>query len=477
MAELPLGPLLLVGSLLLAIFAGAVLLGPRRRARNRLHSLHASERDWVYRRQDWERYEHAAQARAAKLTALGFVVTLLSFLSGIPGALLSVGMLGDQGDGSAKGASTDATNATESPRRSESTGTDRQDDRDLRGKVGKLIMVGFRGASLDVGAPVLRQIARSEVGAVVLYDKDVMTKGHRNILSVHQVKALTATLQRAGNGSVLIAADEEGGSVSRLKPLYEEMGTPSVPAAKTLGAQGPAATYAEAKRIASTLRDVGINWNLAPVVDVEINARSREIGQLGRSFSSDPAVVVENSVEFIRAHREENVLTALKHFPGLGSASGSTHDGVVDVTGTWSETELQPYKALVAQRMADAVMVGHVFNRRLDGSWPASLSPRVICTLLRTTVGFDGPVLSDDLQMGAIRAEYDLETSVRKALLSGADMLIFGNNVGNAYDEEIAPKVVDIVVRLVEDGGIDESRIDESVGRIEAMKRRIGLRG
>src|SRR5690606_10098573 len=164
--------------------------------------------------------------------------------------------------------------------------------------------------------------------------------------------------------------------------------------------------------MAATLAEAGINLNLAPVVDVNVNPDNPVIGQLERSFSGDPDVVTEQAKAFIEAHHEHGVLCTLKHFPGHGSSEADSHLGFVDVTNLWSRQELEPFRNLIDAGLADAIMTAHIFNANWDSEHPATLSRAVITGILREELGYDGVVITDDMQMGAIRDFYGFEAAV-----------------------------------------------------------------
>ncbi|MBW3645580.1 MAG: glycoside hydrolase family 3, partial [Actinobacteria bacterium] len=187
----------------------------------------------------------------------------------------------------------------------------------LADKIGELLMVGFPGTDLDDSDPILQQVKAGQVGGVVLFDVDVATGSSRNIDSPEQLTALVAKLQNAAPSPLLVAIDQEGGRVSRLKERY---GFPPTLSHQELGERNSLElTRNEARETAGILADVGINLNLAPVVDVNVDPASPAIGALGRSFSGDPAVVTDHARAMIEAHRSAGVLTAVKHFPGHGS--------------------------------------------------------------------------------------------------------------------------------------------------------------
>jgi beta-N-acetylhexosaminidase len=232
-----------------------------------------------------------------------------------------------------------------------------------------------------------------------------------------------------------------------------------------------AVTHHEATLMAQTLRQVGINLNLAPVVDLNVNPDNPIIGNLERSFSGDPAMVTKHALEFIKAHHEQGLLCTLKHFPGHGSSTADSHLGLVDVTNTWSRTELDPYRNLIGAGVVDATMTAHVFNRKTDGDNPATLSKPTISGLLREELNYDGVVISDDMQMGAITEHYGFETAVQAAIEAGVDILVFANN--SVYEEDIAARTGAFIKQLVQHGTVSEARIDTSYQRVQRLKQRL----
>ncbi len=337
-------------------------------------------------------------------------------------------------------------------------------------KLGQMIMVGFRGLSVTDEHTIVRDIRQRRIGGVILFDYDVPTRTYgRNIESPKQLKALTASLQQRAGIPLFIAVDQEGGKISRLK---EKNGFPPTLSQKRLGALDDLnKTARQADVTAKTLAGLGINLNFVPVVDLDLNPENPIIGKLERSFSRSPATVTRHALVVIDAHRRNGVLTAPKHFPGHGSAAGDTHDGFVDVTDRWSAVELEPFRSLIRQDKADMVMTAHVFNGKLDPVWPATLSRKTLTDLLRQDMGFTGVVISDDMQMRAIAARYGLETSIRQAILAGADILLFANN--SVYEEDIAARVAATIRALVDKGEIPRERIDASYERIMKLKERL----
>lgn len=336
----------------------------------------------------------------------------------------------------------------------------------LREKIGQMLLIGFRGLTADAADATRRQIAAGEVGGILLFSVDQLTGGPRNVDSPEQVRGLVDALSASAPGSPLtVAIDQEGGMVARLGPAH---GFPATSSAATLGQGDPSATASAARAMAETLRSVGVTLNLAPVVDLAVNPDNPIIAAVERSFSADPDVVIAHASAFIRAHHDIGVRAAIKHFPGQGSATGDTHAGVVDVTDVWTDVELEPFAALVGQRLPDAVLTAHIFNGRLDPDHPATLSQPTITGILRQQLGWDGAVISDDMQMGAIRDAYGYEEAVALAIEAGVDILLIANQL--VYEPDIAPRTIDIVEGLVRSGRIGEERIDASYRRILALK-------
>jgi beta-N-acetylhexosaminidase len=337
-------------------------------------------------------------------------------------------------------------------------------------KIGQMLMIGFRGLEVNDDHLIVRDIRERGLGGVVLFDYDVPGQSLvRNVESPAQVQALVGLLQAASDIPLLVAIDHEGGVLTRLK---EEHSFPPTLSHQALGEiDDPAFTREQTAAMAQTLAGLGINLNLAPVVDLNLNPGNPIIARYERSFSADPEAVTRHAIAFIEAHHEQGVRCALKHFPGHGSSTGDTHEGWVDVTDTWSRLELEPFANIIEVGRADAIMTAHVFNAKLDADDPATLSRPTITTILREELGYDGVVISDDMQMAAITDHYGFEAAVRKAIEAGVDILAFANN--SVYEEDVASRAVALVKRLVEEGSISEARIDASYRRIRRLKNRL----
>lgn len=334
----------------------------------------------------------------------------------------------------------------------------------LRGKIGQMIMVGFRGTSPSHAGVqrVMGQLRNGTIGGVILM--------RHNVRSLAQLRRLTGALRKAaragGQLPPLISIDQEGGRVQRLKITR-------FPTAKRVAATSPANAARVYARLACQVRAAGINVNFGPVVDLDIRGRSNPIiGRYGRSFSKSPGKVTDYARQFVRAHKRYGIATSAKHFPGHGSSLTDSHKGFTAVPG-WTRTELQPYKALAHGRNAvDMVMVGHLYNRKWGA--PASLSYTAITGMLRGPgVGFRGVVITDDMEMGAIRRNYSWAGALIRAVRAGNDIVLYTNtanhraDLGARINRTIAARVC---AAKGQKGCISPAVINRAYQRIRALK-------
>lgn len=339
-------------------------------------------------------------------------------------------------------------------------------DKELDKKIGQMILIGFPKTEVD--PLTLAEIKAGKAGAIIYFEKNLPPQN-----TVAAVKKMNETYQKAASIPLLICIDQEGGRVNRMKTKY---GFPKSVTATYLGktkSLDSARFYGNTT--AKTLKNVGFNVNFAPCVDLAINPENTVIVKVERSFSRNADTVALFASEVVKQHRQQNVLTSLKHFPGHGSSMVDTHFGVADVTNTWSEEELKPYKIMLANGNVDAIMTSHIVNKNLDPKGlPGTLSKRIIDSLLRKTIGFNGVVFSDDMQMKAIADNFTLEETIKLAVNAGVDIMCFSNNIPGS-EERTVTRVHRIIKQMVETGEIKKERIDESYKRIMAMKKKLKL--
>lgn len=337
-----------------------------------------------------------------------------------------------------------------------------------------MLIIGFDGSSIHSKSPVSQWLESDGLGGVILFDYDLpQARPGKNIINQDQVKRLTRELVAAAlespampdNLPLLIAVDCEGGVVDRLKKLYEHDPCVSPRQFASLSTEEQAL---EAQKMALRLRALGFNLNFAPVVDLDLNQDQGIIGKLDRSYSSDPQQVASVAQQFVTVLAQQGIGYCYKHFPGHGSALGDTHEGFVDVSDTFQPSELTPYRLLLqTKNIPMMIMTAHVINRQLDpAGLPATLSYPILTGLLREKMGFDGLIISDDLQMQAISQHYSLTDSLRMTINAGADMMIFGNQLG----QHTATEIIDLIENLVSQQAIDPLRIQQAYQRIRRYK-------
>ena len=340
---------------------------------------------------------------------------------------------------------------------------------DLRVMIGQMVMTGFCGLDASETSEIYETIKTCQPGGILLFDWDGGLKTYkRNIKSREQFQKLVAELQKATEIPLFTGIDQEGGNVCRLK---EETGFCKVKSAQEIGLHNDAD---EAKlwseQIAADLNYAGINLNLAPVVDLEINQDNPIIGKMGRSFGKKAEKVISLAGIFCEVIRQKGILSCLKHFPGHGSASTDTHKQFTDISDSWHESELLPFEELIKRDLPDMIMTGHLYHRKFDEHFPATLSKKIIGGILRDKLGWQGVIVSDDMQMKAITDNYSLEESIFKAINAGVDILVFGNNSLHNLKSSLT-KVIDIIEKFVDEGKISSDRIVESYERIILLKQ------
>ena len=339
-------------------------------------------------------------------------------------------------------------------------------------KIGSMLMVGFMGTSASQNSQICQDIKKYDLAGVILFDMNPINhKQAKNISSKAQVAKLTQELQACSkDGKLLISVDQEGGRVQRLKSKYGFYG--KFPKAKDAIKYSDRKVKEYYENMGAELRSVGINYNLAPDVDLAINKRNHVIYKLGRSFGADPKQVVHYASIFMDAMHDNGVLTSLKHFPGHGSSLGDTHKGFVDVTKLWKLKELEPYRMLAQTQTIDTVMVAHVFNKNLDSRYPATLSKKTVNGKLRGEFGFNGVVITDDLQMGAIHKKYGLRNTLKLAINAGDDILLFGNQL-SVKSMVKTSTLVNTIKGLIQSGEVKLSDIAASNERVERLKGKL----
>ena len=338
--------------------------------------------------------------------------------------------------------------------------------RDLDDLVGPLLMLGFAGASTAApDAPfITRALASGSIGGVCFL-------GH-NTKSRAGIEGLTALFRSAPRRrAALIAVDQEGGAVQRLSPKSGYQDTPA--AAQVADKGDPAEAVRTYEGMARMMRRAGFNLNLAPVVDLGFEKRNPIIAKYGRAYGNDGTTVATYAGAFCEGHRRAGMLTELKHFPGHGSTVVDSHKAPVDLTSTWRDDELEPYRKLVARGLVDIVMSGHLAHARMGGAGtPATLSRVAIEEVLRGQCGWQGVVMTDDVDMAAIRSRLAPPEAAVAALAAGNDMILMSNTA--APDNRLPERVVEAVRAALSSGRLTLGRIEQAAARLDQLAARAG---
>ena len=322
----------------------------------------------------------------------------------------------------------------------------------LNEKIGQMLMVGFEGPS----APpyLLDWLATGRIGGVYLFA--------RNIESPAQVKQLVDKCHSAAKYPILVGIDQEGGAVARLREGFSESA-----GAMALGASRDTQLAEDvAYMLGRELKALGINWNFAPVADVTHNIANPSVGT--RSVGMDKDLVRDFVVAQIKGLQRAGVAATVKHFPGLGNTEIDTHDALAKISGPLDylhEDDLIPFRGAVNANVP-CVMTTHVMFEALDDRYPATISARVVDGLLRGELGYDGAICTDCMEMKAIADGWGAGESAVLAVLAGVDLLLYSHRRAK---QEAA---YDALMQAAASQRISAERVDRSVARIQALKRR-----
>lgn len=337
---------------------------------------------------------------------------------------------------------------------------------DIEKMISKMLIIGFNGETVNSNDEIYKNI-KSGLGGVILFDKDPNDKNKRkNIRNKEQLKKLTTQLQSISKEKLLISIDQEGGIVQRLKSQDGFVNTLKASEVALKGEEFARSSY---KALAKDLKESGINNDFAPVVDLAINKQNKVIVTKGRSFGQASNEVIKYSSIFVDELKKQNVISVLKHFPGHGSSLDDSHLGFVDISKTWNEKELEPYRYFIKNNKVDMIMTAHVFNEKLDAKYPATLSYKINTELLRYKLGFDGVLVTDDLQMYAISKHYDLKQTVTLAINSGVNMLLFANQLAKPISLK---EIVDTIYHQILSEEITLDQIINSNKKIDSMMKK-----
>ncbi len=336
--------------------------------------------------------------------------------------------------------------------------TDSTDSMSIEDRVGQMLMGGFHG--LTAPEYFLEWLRAGRIGSVILFA--------RNVESPAQLAELTAQLHSAAKYPLMIAIDQEGGTVARLRDGFTE--SPGAMALSSIGHDAEAVTEEVSGILAREMQALGINWTFAPSVDVSYNADNPTVGT--RSFGADHERVAALASAAVRGFQANGVAACAKHFPGLGATAIDTHLALprldTDVAQLMA-VDLLPYRQAIVAGLA-TVMTTHTIFTTLDTEHPATLSEKIIGPLLRDELGFEGVVTTDCMEMKAIDDHYHVSGSVVRAAQAGVDVIIFSHTAdkqSTAYDH---------LLEAVRRGDVSEAQVNAANARIAALKARFSAK-
>ena len=321
---------------------------------------------------------------------------------------------------------------------------------------GQRLMVGFHGQALDDN---LRFMIRDlRVGGLILFK--------RNVSEPSQIAELCGAAQvcaaDSGNPPLVIAIDQEGGPVARLGPPFTVF-----PGNRAIGASGSEQSAKEFGAVtARELKGVGINMNLAPVLDVAPPGFDSVMAD--RVFGEDPELVASLGKTMIKGLQDNGMPAAAKHFPGIGRTTLDSHADLPRLDTerqVLDETDLVPFRVAIASGV-EAVMLSHVVYRAFDAEWPASLSSVIAKTVLRESMGFGGIIMTDDLDMGAIEKHFDIETAVRRVLGAEIDIALI------CHSRQKMEKAYQVLLEVGGESEESRRKATASVQRILNLKQK-----
>ena len=317
-------------------------------------------------------------------------------------------------------------------------------------KVGQLLMIGIHGTTLNDDAKFMLNEYR--VGGIILFD--------RNMESKDQVKTLITDINKAGKSAGLtplfLGIDQEGGAVARMDDKLIK-----VPPAEEVGKMPVEQAVSLAKQSGAELKDLGFNINFAPVADLGLT--------YGRSYSTNPDEVVRYVGAVGKAYDEAGLWYSYKHFPGIGKIDVDLHadTSIVPVSKeTLLSEDTKVFIDLIKQSKPNTytIMVSHAMYPQIDSDHPASLSKAIITDWLRKDIGYNGVVVTDDMDMGALANHYTFGDMAVQSILAGSDILLV------CHEYEHMQEAYNGLMKAVKDGRISKERLDESVKRILLMK-------
>jgi beta-N-acetylhexosaminidase len=328
----------------------------------------------------------------------------------------------------------------------------------IQEKVGQMIIIGMD--TNYITERIKNMIINYKIGGIILYRKNF--KDYQEMLNlIRNLKELN----KANKLPLWIAIDQEGGRVNRMpKEIL------NLPSANRIASKcGIEDVEASAEIIGEILKKSGYNLNFAPVLDIKRFENNHAIGD--RCYGENKEDVIKYGIAFMKKLQEQGVISVIKHFPGHGATKQDSHYFLPIIKEKMEKLEkedMYTFESAIKEG-ADAILVGHLLIKNVTGLYPASLSKKFITKYLRKKYRYNGLIITDDLKMRAIKFVYGSDLAVRKAFEAGNDIIVF------RFHKEEERKIIEKIVRLVQEGKIKEGRINRSVKRIIKIKQKYAI--
>ena len=332
----------------------------------------------------------------------------------------------------------------------------------IEDKISQMIILGYTNeVTLN---KLLSDLSKDKISGVILYK--------RNIKSPKELRLTTSKVLKASNKiKPFIVIDQEGGQVSRIS---SKNGFKYYPSAEYISKnKNETETYQIYSDMAKTMKKYNINLNLAPCVDIKTTEKS-SVGKNERTYGNNYKQVNIYAKEFVKAHYDNGVIPVLKHFPGIGNAELDTHKGLPDISSTWTEDELLPFKNILSEYSQTPVMVAHVKNNKLDEKNLVAFSPDAL-GILSKQYNHNGLIIMDAVDMNAL-AGRDIDDIIISAVNAGVNLFIFPNSSGENTNPDkymTSDKFLEIILKAIQNNKIDEQKIDISFDKIMNLKKQI----
>lgn len=326
-------------------------------------------------------------------------------------------------------------------------------------KIGQMVLVGFDGTMYN--NHIKEMIEKYHIGGFILFQRNIQNS--EQTLSL--INAIKASNSKNNKLPLFISVDEEGGRVSRMPKEMKKL-----PTNEKIGeVNNKNFSFTIGKVIGLQLKSFGFNMNFAPVLDINSNPKNPIIGD--RSFGSNEKIVHTLGIETIKGLQCQNIISVVKHFPGHGDTAIDSHLGLPTVDHDLDRLksfELVPFVNAIKNNV-NAIMVAHILFPKIDANNPATFSKRIITDILRNNLAFDGVIITDDMEMGAISKNYPIGQAAVKSIQAGSDIVL----VCHAYENQLA--VLNALKNAILNNEISEEIINDHVYRILKLKKKYNL--